>query len=214
MPGTEPASWPRFGRGYRVLRGLIGVIFPPVFRLLYHWRVTGREHLEGVGPAVSLCNHVHTLDCVMMALALREKELLFLSLPSNLTMPAAGPLVRCLGGVAVPQTAGEYRAFYRKMEPELAAGRVLQIYPEGWLEPGCGQLRAFHPGAFQMAVRFGVPVLPCVLRRYARPGRKPGLELYIAEPLCADPALSRRAAAQDLEVRARAVMEKALTEAL
>ena len=210
ITGPEPASWPGFGRGYRAAKALIRVLFPPAFRLLYHWRVTGREHLQGLGAAVTLCNHVHTLDCVMMALAMPHKELLFLSLPDNLHKPLVGPIVRGMGGVAVPQSTAEYRAFYRRLQPELAAGRFLQIYPEGWLEPGCPTLRPFHPGAFQMAVRFGVPVVPCVLRPYARPQGRPGLELCILEPIAPDARLSRRAAARQLEAQARAAMLDAL----
>ena len=210
---SKPAAdirWPRFGRLCRGVRRLIFWIFPPVFRLLYGWRVQGSQNARDLPAAISLCNHVHTLDCIMVACALRWKELLFLSLPSNLKKPVAGWFVRLLGGVGVPAGPSEYRAFYRHLGPEFEAGRFLQIYPEGWLIPGCRQLRQFHPGAFQMAVHFDVPVLPCVIRPYARPHKKDGLELCILPPLWADPALGRRERAADLEARARQAMEDAL----
>ncbi len=202
--------WPRFGPLCQGVRRLIFALFPPAFRLLYRWRVTGREHLAQLPAAISLCNHVHTLDCVMLACALHQRQLLFLSLPQNLKLPLAGWFVRLLGGVAVPRGAAEYRAFYRRLAPEFAAGRFLQIYPEGWLQPRCPQLREFHPGAFQLAVRFGVPVLPCVLRQLPRRRGRRSLELCILPPLYADPALGKRRAAADLQARARAAMEQAL----
>ena len=207
---TEPFRWPRFGPLCRAVRRLIFVLFPPIFRLLYRWRVIGQEHLRQLPAAISLCNHVHTLDCVMMACALHQKELLFLSLPQNLHKPVAGWFVRLLGGVGVPQGAAEYRSFYRHLAPEFEAGRFLQIYPEGWLEPWCPKLREFHPGAFQMAVRFGVPVLPCVLRQRPHAWGRRGLELHILPPLYADPALGKHHAALDLQARAQAAMENAL----
>lgn len=207
---NDSMHWPRFGFLYRVVRRLILVIFPPVFRVLYGWRVTGQQNLGDIPAAVTLCNHVHTLDCIMMACALQSKELLFLSLPSNLKKPVAGFFVRLLGGVAVPEGPSAYRQFYRRLEPEFAAGRFLQVYPEGWLIPGCRQLREFHPGAFQMAQRFDLPVIPCVLRHYRRRLGGDGLELCILPAVFADPALGRREKTADLENRARAAMERAL----
>ncbi len=206
----DSTHWPRFGFLYRAVRRLILIIFPPVFRLLYGWKITGQQNLQGVSAAVTLCNHVHTLDCIMMACALAQKQTLFLSLPSNLKKPVAGFFVRLLGGVAVPAGPSEYRLFYRRLAPEFAAGRFLQVYPEGWLVPGCRELREFHPGAFQIALRYDLPVIPCVLRRYRRKHGSDGLELCILPPLSADPALGRREKAADLEKRARSAMEEAL----
>lgn len=209
---AEEIYWPRFGGGYRLVRWLVKTIFPPVFRLLYGWRITGKENLAGLDSAITLCNHVHTLDCVMMAIAMQHKDMLVLSLPENLHKAFVGGIVRTAGAVAVPQSPAEYRTFYRKASADLAAGRFLHIYPEGWLEPGCRTLRQFHPGAFQMALRFGVPVVPCVLRHYLRKNGKEGLELCILPPLAADPALTKRQAAADLEARARSAMEAAIRE--
>ena len=209
---AEAMYWPGFGPGYHLVRGLVKTIFPPVFRLLYGWRITGKEHLSGLDSAITLCNHVHTLDCVMMAIALQHKDLLVLSLPENLHKPLVGGIVRTAGAVAVPQGPAEYRVFYRRAAQDLAAGRFLHIYPEGWLVPGCRTLRDFHPGAFQMALRFGVPVVPCVLRHYRRKNGREGLELCILPPLTADSALGKRQAAEDLEARARAAMEQAIAE--
>lgn len=43
---------------------------------------------------------------------------------------------------------------------------MLQIYPEGELIDGCRTLRAFQPGAFQIACWFRKPMIPCLLRFY------------------------------------------------
>ena len=204
-PGAEP---PR--RLYWFLHGVITALFWPAFRLLYGFRVTGREHLEGLPAAITVCNHVHTLDCVMTALALGHRRVWFLSLPSNLTMPVAGPIVRVMGGIGVPDGLAGYKALYRRLAGIFARGEWFHVYPEGALQPGCRTLRSFLPGAFQMAVRCGVPVVPCVLRRYPRRWGPDGLEFVLLPPLSPDPALPPRAAADALCKEARRRMEDAI----
>ena len=76
---------------YRLVKWLILHIFPPVFRLLYGFRVVGRipeEKMEN--GCISVCNHVHKLDCVMLACVFQDYTMQFLSLESNLHMPVAG----------------------------------------------------------------------------------------------------------------------------
>lgn len=73
---------------YRLVKWLILHIFPPVFRLLYGFRVVGRipeEKMEN--GCISVCNHVHKLDCVMLACVFQDYTMQFLSLESNLHIP-------------------------------------------------------------------------------------------------------------------------------
>lgn len=204
-PGAEP---PR--RLYWLLHAVITVLFWPAFRLLYGFRVTGREHLEGLSAGITVCNHVHTLDCVMTALALGRRRVWFLSLPSNLALPVAGPIVRVMGGVAVPQSAAGYKALYRRLQGIFARGEWFHVYPEGALLPRCQTLRPFYPGAFQMAVRCGVPVVPCVLRRYPRRFGRAGLELAILPPVRPCGGTAARTAARQLQDDVFRRMESAL----
>ena len=62
---------------YRLVKWLILHIFPPVFRLLYGFRVVGRipeEKMEN--GCISVCNHVHKLDCVMLACVFQDYTML------------------------------------------------------------------------------------------------------------------------------------------
>ena len=88
---------------YRLVKWLILHIFPPVFRLLYGFRVVGRipeEKMEN--GCISVCNHVHKLDCVMLACVFQDYTMQFLSLESNLHIPVAGAIVRLMGGIGLP----------------------------------------------------------------------------------------------------------------
>ena len=83
------------GIPYRFLKWVIVRLFPPIFRMLYGWRVVGRIPEEVMKRGcVTVCNHIHTLDCVMLACAFRNHTMQFLSLRENLHMPVAGALVR------------------------------------------------------------------------------------------------------------------------
>lgn len=166
----------------RFLMRVLWAVFPPVFRLLYGFRAIGAEKLGQLPQGVvTVCNHVHTLDCVMLACAFRRRRMFFLTLRENFDLPLAGFFVRTMGGVAIPSEASGWKELYGLAGRLLAEGDVLQVYPEGELAPGCRKLREFMPGAFKLAVQYGAPVLPCVLREYPRWHK--GLELVVLDPV-------------------------------
>ncbi len=199
-------------RWYRLSRRGINAILGPVLRLCYGFRIQGAENAEAVsGGAVTVCNHVHTLDCVMLSLAFPGRRLWCLSLPDNLTLPVAGVIVRNMGAIAVPSNAEDYREFCRHMKKCFAAGQWLQVYPEGELISGCRELRPFHPGAFRFSLQFQVPIIPCVLRTYRRrwPFRR-GLELVILPPVYPEQDFPKREAVHAAARAVRGCMEQAL----
>lgn len=205
------------GLPYRFLKWVIVRLFPPVFRLLYGFRVVGRIPEEVMKKGcVTVCNHIHTLDCVMLACALRNHTMQFLSLPENLKMPVAGPIVRLMGGIGLPDRLDGWKAVYRRVEKAFEEGQFLQVYPEGELISGCRTLREFKPGAFTFAVKYGRPVVPCLLRYYPRyragKRRRDGMELVILEPVFVPEGEKGRKAAGLMERTVRGEMEKALGE--
>lgn len=209
---SRAAKWAR-----AVLYRVIRAIFPPAFRLVYGLRVRGRENLEGAqGGVVTVCNHIHPLDCVMVACALRGRQTYFVSLKSNLEIPVIGCLVRLLGALPLPETASGAVKLSRTVHSLLDEGAAVQIYPEGALHPYCGTLRPFKRGAFAYAAEAGAPVLPMVLRPCPRrgwrrfTGRRPLLELIVLPPRRSEMSLGRRARAAELESRVRSAMESAL----
>lgn len=154
--------------------------------LMFGLVIRGWENRIRLGKkgAVAVCNHVHTLDCTMMAQVLWPKRMYFVTLQSNLEMKGVRHFVRLLGGIPIPEDRALRRAFPRVLAQALALGAVIPIYPEGELAHYCPQLRPFHKTAFATAWRAGVPVLPMCITYRAPRGiwrfkKRPCLTLHI-----------------------------------
>jgi 1,2-diacylglycerol 3-alpha-glucosyltransferase len=163
--------------------------------LLYLWtrvvlgvRREGENRLPRSGGALTVCNHVHLLDSVLVALAMFPRRLVFTAAPMNLQHRWYGGLVRLLGGVAVPRSAAGLPRFFSEMELLLARGRIVHFFPEGELRPYDTSLRDFRRGAFHLAARARVPVVPLSIRFTPPTGvrrllqRRPTMVIVIGEP--------------------------------
>lgn len=172
---------------------LYHVIAVPVLHLLsrivFGLKIEGREHLHHLWGAVLVCNHIHYLDSAMIAAAARGRHVTFATLNQNFDLPIAGWLLRQFGCVPVGESLVEVRAFLNRAQVLLSKGEFVGIFPEGKLEEYCPRLQKFQRGAFLLAVRAGVPVVPMALVQ--RPvewyhqffHRKPFLTLRIAAPI-------------------------------
>lgn len=205
--------WTRFWR--RFFTALIHGLFRPIFFVFFGLRVRGIGD-DAPGGEILVANHLHSLDCVMLACALPKRRFSFLSLKSNLEIPVIGPFVRLMGALPLPETPSAAVHLSRAVKTLLGRGAGLQIYPEGSLQPFCSKLRPFKNGAFLYAVDNSVPVRPCVFRLRRRTGwrrltgRRPLFELVLLPPLMPPQDLPRRAAAAEMAARVRAAMEQVL----
>ena len=158
-------------------------------RLVFGLKIIGKKNLRYIrGGAVTVTNHVHVLDSPMVACTLFPRKPLFASLKSNFEIPVVRRLVRILGGVPIPESPKALGAFMEAMRAQLQRGRIVHFYPEASLWPWYDKLRPFKNGAFHLAVRSGVPVVPMVFT-FREPGwlmsrlrKKPLITLRIGEP--------------------------------
>jgi 1-acyl-sn-glycerol-3-phosphate acyltransferase len=182
------------GRLYRLLSNAFyyAIAIPLLFvwtRVVLGARSEGKNKLPRVGGALTVCNHVHTLDSALVAIAMFPRRVVFTSAPVNLENRLYGGLVRLLGGVAVPTTASGLPRFFSEMELLLAKGRIVHFFPEGELDPYNTELREFKRGAFHLAAQARVPIVPLSIR-FAPPrglrrmlGLRPTMVLVIGEPI-------------------------------
>lgn len=166
--------------------------------LLFGLRIEGWGNRIRLGRrgAVAVCNHVHTLDCTMMAQVLWPKRQYFVTLQSNLEMKGVRHLVRLLGGIPIPEDPALRRDFPQVLQEALGLGAVIPIYPEGELDYYCPTLRPFKNTAFSTAWRANVPVLPmCITYRKPRGiwrlKKRPCLTLHILPAVEPDPDAPR-----------------------
>ena len=195
------------GRAYRLFSNAFyfGIFIPVMFlwtRVVLGVRTEGAHRIPRAGGVVTVCNHVHPLDSVLVAIAAFPHRLVFTSLPDNLQARGYGWMVRLLGGVAVPTTAAQLPRFFSELELFLAKGRGVHFFPEGELKAYDTSLRDFKRGAFHLAAQARVPVVPLSIRFTPPTGvgrlfrRKPTMVIVIGEPIdptTTDPRRDRHA---------------------
>ncbi|QHF28949.1 MULTISPECIES: AMP-binding protein [Pseudomonas] len=153
--------------------------------------VTGLEHLPESGASVLAVNHASYLDGVMLCAALPPR-FSFVAKRELAGQWIAGRFLRKLGARFVERfDLQRSAADTGHLAEALEAGQPLVFFPEGTFtrEPG---LRTFHMGAFVLAARTGVPLLPVAIRgtrRVLRDGqwfpRYGAIHVNVCSPLLA-----------------------------
>jgi 1-acyl-sn-glycerol-3-phosphate acyltransferase len=124
--------------------------------------VDGEERLPA-GPCVVVANHASYLDGVLLK-AFLPARFSFVIKKEFSRVPMAGLLLRRIGSEFVDRFnrhAGGMDA--RRLMKAADAGQALAFFPEGTFiaTPGLGK---FHTGAFVIAARVKVPVVPVAIR--------------------------------------------------
>lgn len=170
------------------------------------FRVRGREHLPQ-GPCVAVCNHASYLDGILLTAALPAR-FTFLVQHGAADWPYIGLIVRRMGVLFVNREAPRAAAqATRALIERLRAGESLAIFPEGTFR-AAPVLLPFRSGAFLVAARAGVPVVPVALRgtrrlfgEGQRLFRHSRVDIEILPPL--NPEGGHREAAERLRAAAR-----------
>jgi 1-acyl-sn-glycerol-3-phosphate acyltransferase len=170
------------------------------------------------GPCVVVANHASYLDGVVLKAALPAR-FSFVIKKEVSNVPLAGYTLRRIGSEFVDRFnrhAGGMDA--RRLIKVADAGQALAFFPEGTFlaEPGLGK---FHTGAFAIAARAGLPIVPIAIRgtRHILPsGRllpRPGrIRIQVLPPLGPLPDLEHTAAIAQTRDQARARILAALDE--
>jgi len=150
--GTPRAA--RIGLWYRFCRLVCRFTWRTFFRL----KTWGLEHVPLTGGVILACNHQSYMDPPIVTCML-ERECRYMARSSLFGFKPFAWLIRSVG--AIPVNRGESdRAALRMAEAALKAGWLLTLYPEG-TRTASGYLEEVKPGVGSLAVRAGVPVLPC-----------------------------------------------------
>lgn len=169
------------------LRCVAHVIVGAVDYVFLGYRVRGRKNIKALKGEgfVTVCNHIHPLDCTMVDLAMFPRRMFYVSLDTNFGIPVVRHIIRWLGAIPLSKSPKNMANMFYAMNKEVKRGSCVHIYPEGSLIPYCRSLREFKSGAFRFAVKSNVPVLPMIIEQIPPYGiyklykRKPCLQLTV-----------------------------------
>lgn len=128
-----------------------------------HFRVQGEANLRAPRPAVFIWNHVNGFDPLMASKLVRE-DFTGVAKQEISKDPLMGTLGRLGGGAFVDRADSKKAvAALAPLEQALADGLSVLVAPEG-TRHASGELGPFKKGAFRMAMKAGVPIIPIVFR--------------------------------------------------
>ncbi|MER6459677.1 lysophospholipid acyltransferase family protein [Streptomyces sp. NPDC001288] len=143
------------------------VLLGPLLRLAFRPRIEGLEHVPDSGPAIVAGNHLSFADHFLMP-AVLKRRITFLAKAEYFTGPGVrGRLTafffRSAGQIPVDRSGKEAgQAAIREGLGVLGRDELLGIYPEGTRSHD-GRLYKGKVGVAVMALRAGVPVIPCAM---------------------------------------------------
>src|SRR5437763_4034048 len=156
--------------------------FTCVWASLYTWvnptwrvHVEGRERIRAGVPYVMVANHQSFLDIlVLFRLFVHFK---WVSKIEMFRIPCIGWNMALNGYIKLRRGDSlSVAEMMRACERTLAEGSPIMMFPEGTRSPD-GRLRAFKPGAFVLAQRARVQLLPIIVGGTRRARPEPGVVL-------------------------------------
>lgn len=125
------------------------------------FEIEGAENLHRNRPAIYVFNHQSLLDSMVLAHLLRE-DVVALCKKEMASNPLLGPLLRQVDTIFVDRDEKDQGQVLKQALDVLASGRSLCVAPEG-TRSTLGDIQPFKHGAFLLAKRAGVPLVPIVL---------------------------------------------------
>jgi 1-acyl-sn-glycerol-3-phosphate acyltransferase len=178
------------------------------------WRVsvTGRERIRPDATYVMVANHLSLLDILVLFRLFSHFK--WVSKIENFQLPFIGWNMSLNRYIKLKR--GDRESVLRMLaecERTLGAGSSIMMFPEGTRSP-TGRMRAFKPGAFELALRTGSPILPIAIQGTADALPKRGFVLQGQHPIRVTileeipPQQFAQESAEDLAWRVRETLAK------
>jgi len=183
------------------------------------WPVTvvGREKIRREAAYVMVANHLSLLDILVMFRLFSHFK--WVSKIENFRVPFIGWNMSLNRYIKLKR--GDKQSIVRMMEAcekTLHQGSSIMMFPEGTRSPN-GRMRAFKPGAFELALKTGKPILPIAITGTADALPKRGFLLQGRHPIRIDvldeiaPELFQHHSVEDLSCRVRELIAKHVGDA-
>lgn len=174
-------------------------------RAVWRTRIIGRLELPPGQGAVIICNHISPIDPAFINFASPQRWVRWMVAREFFEMPVVGWALRQLRCIPVNR-GGVDTAAIKAAIRLTAQGEVLGMLPEGRINPDPQRhlLLPGRPGAALVALKTGVPVVPCYLQGAPYDGTTLGfvlmparVTLRIGRPIDMRPYLDRAARETD-----------------
>jgi putative phosphoserine phosphatase/1-acylglycerol-3-phosphate O-acyltransferase len=170
------------------------------------FEIEGVDYLYRERPAVFVFNHQSLLDTMVLAHLLREDVVAMVKKEMGNT-PVVGPLLRQADTIFVDRDAPDQQEVLQRALEVLKSGRSLVIAPEG-SRSTLGNIQPFKHGAFYIARKAGVPIIPIVLHNVKDALPKGGwlirpatIRITVLPPVPAESIRSIRTSCSEMENR-------------
>lgn len=172
----------------------IWIVAFPVNWIRFGIRIEGREKIRQnrklfSNGVMTVCNHVHRWDmiCVLQAMRYRRAWIPMYAQPFR---GKDSFLMKTVGGVAIPENISGLRYFNAALDELHADKQWIHVFPESCSWKYYAPLRPFKIGAFNMAYRYAIPIIPLMISFRPRTGwRKliskgePLITIHVGDPI-------------------------------
>lgn len=194
-------------------------VYPLAFIRL-NLRIKGKKNLKKYkdvikGGAVSICNHVHMWDYILVKNVMWKFNPKVLVWEKNIS-GENGKMIRKVGGVPYPENnISAVNKCFSEIENYINKGGLFHVYPEGSMWEFYMPIRPYKRGAFYFSVKCNKPIIPLGIS-YRENGfirkkifKSPAsLTFNIGEPIYPNLKLGEKEAMRDLMERSHNAMCK------
>lgn len=189
---------------WSVYLGIFTIVFI-IHPIKYGLKIVGKEKLRKnrklfKNGAMTVCNHVYRWDFLAVVQAIKYRRLWFPAWKDNLEGPDKNLIIGA-GGIPIPEALSASRKFNETFDYLHSRKKWIHIFPEAASWPFYQPIRPFKRGAFSMAYRYDIPVIPFAIS-YRKPGKiasffgrkGPFITLNVGDPILVDKTLSHKEA--------------------
>lgn len=182
------------------------IIFFVVFwlnPLRYGLKIVGKENISKnrklfKNGAITIGNHVYRWDFLSILQAVKFRRLWFPARAENLAGSDAN-IIRGAGGIPIPSGSTAMRKFNEAFDELHEKKKWLHFFPEGSRWDFYAPIRPFHKGAFAMAQKYNIPIIPFAFSYREPTGfykwfkvKHPLITLHVGTPIVPNSELSRK----------------------
>lgn len=160
--------------------------------------------------ALTVCNHAYRWDMVAVIHATGKR--FYIPMLGDNMMTRDYWYMRYIGGIPVPSSMAAMKKYNEAFDKYHEQGEWIHVFPEAKRWSFYKPLKPFRKGAFSMAYKYGLPILPCCITYRKRTGLhrlfgkacEPLITIELGEPIFPNSDAPRKAEVERLRNLAHA----------